>query len=179
MARRVTRYGALLALALLWLLLTPSALDAQTTITPKPTPPAPGVSNAPEHGALLHWVLPPGWRLLATPTPEPVDPALVEAGRVLYIDNYCGTCHALAAAETNGIFGPDHDHIATVALERIADDRYRGVAATAEMYILESIVKPEIYLAPGSVIARQQMPPYSHLDEKDLDALVYFLLQQK
>ncbi len=179
MAHRIARCGALLALALLCLFLTPFALHAQTTITPKPTPPAPGVNSAPEHGAYLRWILPPGWRLLPTPTSTPVDPALVEAGRVLYIDNYCGTCHALAAAETNGIFGPDHDHIATVALERIADERYRGDAATAEMYILESIVKPEIYLAPGSVIARQQMPPYSHLDEKDLDALVYFLLQQK
>ena len=109
----------------------------------------------------------------------PVDEALVAAGRAVYRQNYCGTCHTLAAAETSGVFGPAHDHVATLALDRLDDPDYRGVATNAAEYIRESILKPEIYIAPGSMLAHQQMPPFTHLSADDVDALVYFLMQQK
>ena len=108
-----------------------------------------------------------------------VDEALVAAGRAVYRQNYCGTCHTLAAAETGGVFGPAHDHVATLALDRLDDPDYRGVATNAAEYIRESILKPEIYIAPGSMLAHQQMPPFTHLSADDVDALVYFLMQQK
>ena len=109
----------------------------------------------------------------------PIDEALVAAGRDVYRKNYCGTCHTLAAAETSGVFGPAHDHVATLALDRLDDPDYRGVATNAAEYIRESILKPEIYIAPGSMLAHQQMPPFTHLSADDVDALVYFLMQQK
>ena len=114
-------------------------------------------------------------------TVEPLksDDDLAALGRQIYLDNYCAVCHTLKAIDANGVFGPSHDQMATVALERIDDDRYRGMATTAEAYIRESILKPEVYTAPGSMIAHQQMPPYLHLPEEEIDALVFLLMQQK
>jgi nitric oxide reductase subunit C len=110
---------------------------------------------------------------------EPIDEELVAVGRDVYRRNYCGTCHTLAAAETTGVFGPAHDHVASLALERLADPQYQGNATTAEAYIRESILEPQVYIAPGSMIAHQQMPPFTHLPAEDIDAMVYFLAQQK
>ncbi|MCB9136800.1 MAG: cytochrome c [Caldilineaceae bacterium] len=118
-------------------------------------------------------------------TPQPQPPAdepdieQMNNGRTVYLNNYCGTCHTLAAIDARGVFGPSHDHIATIATERIANPLYRGKAATGEEYIRESILEPGIYIAPGGMLAHQQMPPFSQLSQEDLDSLVYFLMQQK
>ena len=135
--------------------LTPSAQAAPTsTSTPVPTISAPS-------------------------TPEAVNQQLVEAGKKAYLGNYCGSCHTLAAAGTRGVFAPAHDQAATVALQRIADPRYAGGATTAAEYLLESLLDPNIYLAPGATGSRTAMPAFSHLDQDELDSIVYFLLQQK
>lgn len=110
---------------------------------------------------------------------EPIDEELVALGRDVYRRNYCGTCHTLAAAETTGVFGPAHDHVASLALERMADPQYQGNATTVDAYIRESILEPQVYIAPGSMIAHQQMPPFTHLPAEDIDAMVYFLAQQQ
>ncbi len=125
----------------------------------------------------------------ATPTPAaPPTPAAgaasaqeqrAAAGRQVYLQNYCGICHALAAAGTNGSFGPSHNGIATTARQRIADPAYRGNAATVVQYLRESIVEPAAYAAPGYAHTSHPMPSYAHLSKRDLDALIYFLLQQK
>ncbi len=118
-------------------------------------------------------------RLSPTPQPTPtVDAARLAAGKAVYLANYCGVCHTLAAAGTAGIFGPSHERMGRTAVQRIAAPSYTGAAATAADYIRESIVAPAAYFAPGAN-ARHPMPPYAHLPRADVDALVYFLLQQQ
>lgn len=107
-----------------------------------------------------------------------VDQKLVEQGRALYLKSYCGICHTLPAAGTNGKFGPTHDHIATTAQARVTGGDYTGDAQTAEAYLRESITTPTAYLVPGFANSPHPMPSYAHLDKADLDAIVYFLLQQ-
>lgn len=125
----------------------------------------------------------------ATPTPvAPPAPTAgatsaqeqrAAAGRQVYLQNYCGICHTLAAAGTNGSFGPSHNGIATTARQRITDPAYGGNAATVVQYLRESIVAPAAYAAPGYAHTSHPMPSYAHLSKRDLDALIYFLLQQK
>ncbi|HHY56668.1 MAG TPA: cytochrome c [Chloroflexi bacterium] len=113
------------------------------------------------------------------PAPTPtVDAARLAAGKAIYLANYCGICHTLAAAGTTGAFGPSHEHIGSIAAQRIASTAYTGAAKTAADYIRESIVAPAAYFAPGAN-PRHPMPPYAHLAREDVDALVYFLLQQQ
>lgn len=120
----------------------------------------------------------------ATTTPSPTADAtrsaeLYALGLEVYREQFCGTCHALDAAGTGGIFGPSHDEMGTVAQERILDPAYTGSATMAAEYIVESIVKPKAYIVPGFAATSHHMPPYEHLDEKEILALVEFLLQQE
>lgn len=110
--------------------------------------------------------------------PEP-DPALIAAGLDVYHKSYCGVCHELAAAGTAGTFGPSHNGIATTAAERVVDPNYTGEAKTAKEYLYESLLKPDAYYAPGYGASMHRMPPFSHLSQADLDALVAFLMVQK
>ena len=169
----------LLALTLLLVLapFLPETLHAQSAPPADPEPAAAQRSS----GWPFAW---PSWlQPIPTPTPaatpEALDEALAALGREVFLANYCGTCHTLAAAESRGVFGPSHDHLATTALERIADPDYGGAATTPEEYIRESIVDPAAYAAPNDSFARQPMPPYAYLSATDLEALVYFLLQQE
>ena len=118
-----------------------------------------------------------------TPTPMPASPAVqdarVAAGKQVYLQNYCGICHTLATAGTHGVFGPSHDGVATTARQRIADPAYTGKAVTVVQYLRESIVEPAAFAAPGYTYTSHPMPSYAHLAKRDLDALIYFLLQQK
>jgi mono/diheme cytochrome c family protein len=108
-----------------------------------------------------------------------VDAALYEQGKQVYLSQYCGVCHTLAAAGTAGMFGPAHDGIVRHANDRIADPRYKGGATTAAEYIHESIVDPSVFIAAGGGYGAQAMPPFGHLPATDIDALVYFLSQQR
>ncbi len=121
--------------------------------------------------------------VMATPTPTPapevVDEALLAKGKAIYLSQYCGICHMLPAAETRGNFGPSHDHVATLAAQRLADGVYTGKAQTLEEYLRESIVDPSAYFVPKAANGRHPMPSYAHLPEADIDALVYLLMQQK
>lgn len=106
------------------------------------------------------------------------DPALVAAGRDVYLKQYCGVCHALTAAGTTGTFGPAHDGLGSTAAQRILDEAYHGAATTAAEYIRESIVDPTAYTVPGYATTSHRMPAYSHLTGETLDALVAFLAAQ-
>lgn len=129
--------------------------------------------------------------LLAAPVTPPVTPLppaphtpvlpdkRAAAGQQVYLKNYCGVCHTLAAANTRGTFGPPHDHIATTAKQRLADPHYQGQAKTVVQYLRESIVAPSAYAAPGYAYTSHPMPSYAYLPKTDMDALVYFLAQQK
>ena len=118
----------------------------------------------------------------ATPSPSApaaVDAALYEQGKQVYLSQYCGVCHTLAAAGTTGVFAPAHDGIGRSASDQIASSRYKGAATTAEEYIRESIVEPGVFIAAGGGYGSQPMPAFAHLPAADIDALVYFLAQQR
>lgn len=108
-----------------------------------------------------------------------LDAAMLQTGRQLFLSNYCGVCHALAAAETRGFLGPVLNHVATTAVQRVADPSYKGSAVRAEDYLRESIVAPAAYLAPGARSGNHPMPSFAHLPDQDITALVYFLGRQK
>ena len=105
--------------------------------------------------------------------------ALIAQGMEVYHAQYCGICHELAAAGTTGTFGPSHDGIGSTAALRIQDSRYHGNAKTPEEYIHESLVQPQIYIVEGYVGTSHSMPPYTHLSEEQIQALVAMLMSQK
>ena len=107
------------------------------------------------------------------------DKGKAELGLEVYKIYYCGLCHQDTAAGTEGIFGPPHDGVAVIAQARILDPNYSGSAETAEAYLKESMLEPELYVVPGYELARHRMPAYKHMSAEELDALVYFLLHQK
>jgi mono/diheme cytochrome c family protein len=96
----------------------------------------------------------------------------------VYLQSYCGACHALAAAGTAGAFGPSHDDARALAEERLRDPNYRGAATTAAEYIRESIVDPGAYIVPGYAATPHRMPAYGNLDDEALDALVALLMHR-
>jgi mono/diheme cytochrome c family protein len=115
---------------------------------------------------------------VAQSEPEPFDEARYQHGLTLYLANSCGACHTLSSADTVGFFGPTHEAIGVIAGARVQDPNYGGGAVDAEGYLRESLLDPRIYLVPGFALTPHRMPAYSVLDEAELDALVYFLLQQ-
>ena len=131
--------------------------------------------------SITSWVL-AGFGLLAVAASAQGDPAAPAAtfarGIEAYRANYCGACHALPAAGTEGAFGPSHEAMARTAAERLRDADYAGAAVTPEEYLRESIVDPAAYLVPGFLQSTHPMPAFTHLAEEDLDALVTMLLSQ-
>jgi cytochrome c2 len=107
-----------------------------------------------------------------------LDPRIA-LGLATYRHQYCGICHRLDAAGTRGVFGPEHNGIGARAEQRIHDPDYTGAATTAAAYLRESIVDPNAYIVPGYEFTRHRMPPYTALDDAELDALVQMLLAQK
>ncbi|MDX1429682.1 MAG: cytochrome c [Rhodothermales bacterium] len=103
--------------------------------------------------------------------------ANVLSGRDLYLQQYCGLCHALRKAETEGIFGPAHDGMEELARQRLADPNYSGHASTTVEYVRESILKPQIYIVPGFEATVHRMPAYTHLAPEVIEALVAYLLE--
>lgn len=108
-----------------------------------------------------------------------IDPVLAERGIEVYLENYCGVCHQLNVAETRGNFGPHHNNTGLVAAEYIQLPSYDGNATTAEEYIRESILEPQIFYTPGFEATNHHMASYAHLPEEDIDALVAMLLSQR
>lgn len=111
---------------------------------------------------------------LAEPTLD-----LVAQGVQVYRSAYCGVCHTLTAANTRGSFAPNLDHVAAAAREHLADPGYTGSATTVAEYLMESLLTPQRYLVPGYEISPHAMPPFSHLSETDLNALVAMLSAQE
>jgi len=120
---------------------------------------------------------------LPPPTAAPPEQASAEElaaqGLQIYRQQYCGVCHRLDAAGTAGVFGPEQNSIGLVAEQRLQDEAYQGEAATAAEYIRESILNPGVYLVEGYEQSRHQMPPFTHLSQVQVDALVTMLLQQR
>lgn len=123
-------------------------------------------------------------RRTPVPAPQPsadaaAQEAQIAAGLAIYQKMGCGGCHQLTAAKSVGVFGPSHDHLATTAERRIAAPDYEGRATTASGYIRESILSPDVYEAPEFRQYKYAMPTFSSIPDKDLDALVAFLMQQR
>lgn len=143
----------------------------------------PAESAPPADGAGLAAPLPADVPALtdATPTSANAPAAVIDdgpdaEGLRLYREQYCGLCHAFAAAGTAGIFGPPHDAIRLVAEQRIHDEKYTGTATTAAGYIRESLRNPAAYRVPGFEFTRYLMPAYTNLSDAEVDALVTMLL---
>ena len=115
-----------------------------------------------------------------TPAPVPTaDMQVIAQGKQLYQSLACNSCHGLEAVGSVRTYAPSHNHMAVMAEQRIHTTGYTGKATTAADYIRESIVDPKAYIVPGYEHIRFSMPSFAHLSERDVDALVQFLLQQQ
>ena len=73
------------------------------------------------------------------------DPAVLAA----FQKGACGSCHTIAGIPNAvGVIAPDLSNISAMADEHIKSDGYTGAATTAEEYIHESIVDPNLFIAP-------------------------------
>jgi cytochrome c oxidase subunit II len=89
-----------------------------------------------------------------------------QAGKAVFADNGCDSCHTLKAAGATAKVGPDLDKLPQEA---------RGAGKPLEAFIRESIIDPNAYVAPG--YPKNVMPTtFSQLPKKQLDALVRYLV---
>ena len=127
-----------------------------------------------------------------TPTSGPVetppsngDGDLVATGRELYLNVppnaapqalWCYQCHFIEGMpEAAGLIGPDHTHIGSDATNRVP-------GMSAEDYLRESIVDPELRIAEGVDRATPGLMTKAiveNLTDDQVDALVAFLLTLK
>ena len=124
-----------------------------------------------------------------TPAPPPVeekidlgemtmDQYVALGGRIVAGKGTCTLCHnELGRA-------PLLDKVAVAATERLADERYKGEAADAESYLMESLVNPSAYVVAGfgkagSSDSVSPMPDVSsggiRLSEPELGAVIAYL----
>jgi cytochrome c oxidase subunit 2 len=88
------------------------------------------------------------------------------AGKAVFDNNGCGSCHTFKPAGSNGTVGPDLDDLAASA---------KKAGKPLEQFVRESIVDPDAYIAPG--YAPNVMPKtFSTLPKSQLDALVQYLV---
>jgi len=86
-----------------------------------------------------------------------------QAGKAVFTNNGCASCHTLAAAGATGKVGPDLDKLPAYA---------KQAGKPLEAFVKESIVDPNAYVQPG--FPKGVMPPFN-LPADQLDALVSFL----
>ena len=96
----------------------------------------------------------------APPAPAPAAPAAARDGQAVWVANGCGSCHAFAAAGSDGQFGPNLS--ATL----------KGMPAA---YIRESIVDPGKVAAAGFTTGMMPDDFGSRIPPAELDALVEFI----
>lgn len=92
----------------------------------------------------------------------------------IFVESGCSACHAVAG-DGEGMLGPSLVGIATRATERIESSEYTGEATTAEEYIHESIVNPQVYTVPDY----QPVMPANYgdtLSDEQLNQLTEYLL---
>lgn len=89
------------------------------------------------------------------------------AGKAVFDNNGCGSCHVFTPAGSKGTVGPDLDKLP-------ADAKQAGKPLAA--FTRESIVKPDDYIQPG--YPPNVMPKtFATLPKSQLDALVQYLIQ--
>ncbi len=73
------------------------------------------------------------------------DPAVLAA----FQKGACGSCHAIAGIPNAvGVIAPDLTDINVLAEDHFNSGSYTGTAATAEEYVRESILDPNVFIAP-------------------------------
>jgi cytochrome c oxidase subunit 2 len=85
-----------------------------------------------------------------------------EAGKAVFEENGCGSCHTFTPAGAKGTIGPDLDELPALA---------QRAGKPLDEFVRESIENPGAYVEPGF---RNQMPPFQ-LSDEELDALVQYL----
>ena len=89
-----------------------------------------------------------------------------QAGKTVFVNNGCGSCHTLKAAGATAKIGPDLDKLPASA---------QGAGKPLEAFVRESIVDPNAYVAPG--FPKNVMPKtFAQLPKSQLDALVQYLI---
>jgi cytochrome c oxidase subunit 2 len=87
------------------------------------------------------------------------------AGKAVFTENGCASCHTFRPAGANGKVGPDLDELKEAA---------EKAGKPLDDFVRESIVDPDAYVAPG--FPRGVMPhTYAQLPKDQLDALVQYL----
>jgi len=86
-----------------------------------------------------------------------------QAGKAVFANNGCASCHTFEAAGATGKVGPDLDKLPAYA---------KQAGKPLEAFVKESIVDPNAYVQPG--FPKGVMPPFN-LPADQLDALVSFL----
>lgn len=90
-----------------------------------------------------------------------------EAGKSVFAENGCGSCHVFAPAGATGAVGPSLDELPAQA---------RRAGRELEAFVRESIVKPDAYVEQG--YAPNLMPEtFDGLPAGQLDALVQYLVK--
>jgi cytochrome c oxidase subunit 2 len=88
-----------------------------------------------------------------------------QAGKSVFVNNGCNSCHTLKAAGATAKIGPDLDKLPQEA---------KGAGKPLEAFVRESIVDPNAYVAPG--YPKNVMPQtFGSLPKDQLDALVQYL----
>lgn len=110
-----------------------------------------------------------GGEKTVTPTPDTVVGSVAqptvpegdaEAGKAVFVDTGCGSCHTFEAAGTSGTTGPN------------LDESLQGKDA---LYIYNSIVNPDAQIAEGFQPGLMPQTYGEQLDEKQLGDLVAFM----
>jgi len=80
---------------------------------------------------------------------SPGDPEVIAA----FQKGACGSCHTIAGIpNASGAIAPDLSDAKMTAEEILKSEDYTGTAATAEEYIRESILDPNLFIAPDCPI---------------------------
>ncbi len=88
-----------------------------------------------------------------------------QAGKTVFANNGCASCHTLQAAGAAGKVGPDLDKLPAYATQ---------AGKPLEDFIKQSIVDPNAYVQPG--FPKNVMPSFQTLPTDQLNALVQFLV---
>lgn len=113
-----------------------------------------------------------GGEKVVTPTPETVAGSVAqptvaegeaEAGKSVFADAGCGSCHTVAAAGSSAQVGPNLDE---------------SLQGKDEQYIYDAIVNPDAQIAEGFQPGIMPKTYGEQLDDKKLGDLVAFLKPQ-
>jgi cytochrome c oxidase subunit 2 len=100
-----------------------------------------------------------------TPSTSGGGPAA--AGKAVFQNNACGSCHTLTAAGASGTIGPDLDKLPQWA---------RQAKQPLQPFVRQSIVDPNAYVQPGYPKSVMPQTFGSSLSKSELNALVQFLV---